>query len=107
MQNNICLYCVGGSHAGDIFTLEDEITIIGRDVHKCSIIYGDNEPGISGIHCQVKVLQNEIELTDLGSSYGTFLNNGIQLQKNVPQKIANGGGFYIGNKNNKFLVKIR
>lgn len=55
--------------------------MLGRDPTECNIVFDKNTPGISGRHCQVVYDGNEDRflLTDLGSSYGTFLGNGKKL----------------------------
>ena len=106
MKSGICLYGVGGDLAGAIFELEEGATLIGRDTQKCAIIYPDNTPGISSVHCQVKPMYPYVEVIDLGSRYGTFNENGIQLQKNVPYTMKNGDSFYLGEKKNKYIIKV-
>lgn len=105
-MSKICLYGVGGTMAGSIFTLDKETIIIGRDIRQCSIVYPDNEPGVSSIHCQIKVFDNYVEVTDLGSKYGTFLDNGVRFKKNNVYRLNNGDSFYVGDKKNKYIVKI-
>lgn len=43
-------------------------------------------------------------LTDLGSSYGTFLGNGQKLTANVAEKLYAGDTFYLCDTNNRFAV---
>jgi len=106
-DSNIYLYGVGGTYAGSIFQLAQEITIIGRDSSRCAILYTNNEPGISSVHCQLQPVGNCVEITDLGSKYGTFMENGIKLDKHVPYTLENGACFYLGDKKNKFIVKVK
>lgn len=105
-MSKICLYGVGGAMAGSIFDLDTDTIIIGRDTRQCAIVYPDNEPGVSSIHCQVKVFDKYVEVTDLGSKYGTFLDNGVRLKKNNVYKLGNGDSFYVGDKKNKYMVKV-
>ena len=105
MGNEICLYGVGGAMAGNIFPIEDATIVIGRDVSKCAVIYPPDTAGISNVHCQIKKAYPCVEITDLGSSYGTYYENGVKMQKNTPYKLGNGEAFYIGEKKNKFIVK--
>lgn len=106
MKTGICLYGVGGDMAGAIFELEEGVTLIGRDTLKCSIIYPDGTPGISGVHCQVKPVHPYVEIMDMGSRYGTYNENGVQLQKNIPYQMKNGDSFYLGERKNKFMIKV-
>lgn len=106
MKSGISLYGVGGDMAGAIFELENCVTLIGRDSLKCSIVYPENAPGISSVHCQVKPNYPYVEVMDMGSRYGTYNENGVQLQKNVPYQMKNGDSFYLGEKKNKYIIKI-
>jgi pSer/pThr/pTyr-binding forkhead associated (FHA) protein len=106
-MQQICLYGVGGTMAGSIFDLDSQTIIIGRDPRQCAIIYPGNEPGISNVHCQIKLFNGYVEITDLGSSYGTFSAQGLQYKKNQSYRLNNGDSFYIGEKKNKFIVKIK
>ncbi|MDO4513536.1 MAG: FHA domain-containing protein [Lachnospiraceae bacterium] len=105
-MSRISLYGVGGVMAGSIFPLEEAATLIGRDPSKCSIVYPADEPGISTVHCQVIPRGNYLEVMDMGSSYGTFLENGIRMQKNESYQLSNGDRFYLGDRKNKYIVKV-
>ena len=61
---------------------------------------------ISGRHCQVVYDPNEdcFIITDLGSSYGTFLGNGKKLTANVAEKLSTGDTFYLCDNANRFVV---
>ncbi|MBR4981513.1 MAG: FHA domain-containing protein [Lachnospiraceae bacterium] len=107
MGNEVLLYGVGGIMAGNIFPLENTTTIIGRNSSKCSIIYPENATGVSGIHCQVRAAYPYLEITDLGSTYGTFYENGVKMQKDTTYRLQNNEAFYIGEKKNRFIVKIK
>ena len=69
-------------------------------------MFDKNAPGISGRHCQVDYDQNEdcFIITDLGSSYGTFLGNGKKLTANVAEKLSTGDTFYLCDNANRFVV---
>ena len=54
----------------------------------------------------VSVKKNEdcFIITDLGSSYGTFLGNGKKLTANVAEKLSTGDTFYLCDNANRFVV---
>ncbi len=56
---------------------------IGRKKSESDIII-DN-PGISRVHAEIFISENEIKIEDLGSTNGTYLNN-TKLDKGVPAK---------------------
>lgn len=97
---------VTGKYAGQSFDLLKGKVVIGRDPAACNIVFDKNAPGISGRHCQVDYDQNEdcFIITDLGSSYGTFLGNGKKLAANVAEKLSAGDTFYLCDNANRFVV---
>ena len=95
-----------GSYAGQSFDLLKGKVTIGRDPAFCNIVYEKSTPGISSRHCQLSYNPGEgcFVLTDLGSSYGTFLGNGKKLAPNVPEKLYAGDTFFLCDPANRFLV---
>ncbi len=97
---------VTGKYAGQSFDLTRGKVVIGRDPAVCNVVFDRNTPGISGRHCQVAYDANGdcFLLTDLGSSYGTFLGNGKKLTANVAERLAVGDTFYLCDNANRFVV---
>lgn len=97
---------VTGKYAGQSFDLLKSRLVIGRDPATCNIVFDKNTPGISGRHCQVMYDSSEdcFLLTDLGSSYGTFLGNGKKLNANAAEKLSAGDTFYLCDNANRFAV---
>lgn len=95
-----------GNYAGQSFDLLKGKVTIGRDPAFCNIVYEKSTPGISSRHCQLSYNPGEgcFVLTDLGSSYGTFLGNGKKLAPNVPEKLYAGDTFFLCDPSNRFLV---
>lgn len=79
--------------------------LIGRDPAKCQIIFPAKTPGISGAHCAVQEIAEGVVVTDQGSSYGTYLENGTKMEPNKPYTISTGEAFYLASKDNGFRVK--
>ena len=97
---------VTGKYAGQKFDLMKGKIVMGRDPAACNIVFDKNTPGISGRHCQVVYDANEdcFLITDLGSSYGTFLGNGKKLTANVAEKLSAGDTFYLCDNANRFVA---
>ena len=97
---------VTGKYAGQSFDLLQGRVVIGRDPAVCNIVFDPNTPGISGRHCQVVYDPNEdcFLITDLGSSYGTFLSGGKKLTANVTERLSAGDTFYLCDNANRFIV---
>lgn len=82
--------------------------MIGRDPANCKIVFKEGTEGVSGRHCSVSfdAGTNEFILTDLRSTYGTFLTNGQKLTPNVPYKLKAGDSFYLGVNANSLRVEL-
>ena len=106
MDRRAVLRGVTGKYAGQSFDLVGGKVVIGRDPAICNIVFEKNTPGISGRHCQVVYDPNQecFLITDLGSSYGTYLGNGKKLTANVTEKIFPGDTFYLCDNANRFVV---
>lgn len=106
MSRRAVLRGVTGKYAGQSFDLAGGKVVLGRDPAICNIVFEKNTPGVSGRHCQVAYDPNEecFLITDLGSSYGTYLGNGKKLTANVTEKIFPGDTFYLCDNANRFVV---
>ena len=82
--------------------------MIGRDPAVCKIVFKEETPGVSGKHCQIyfDAAKNCFILTDMGSSYGTFLMNGQKLTPNTPTRLNAKEHFYLASKDNTFIVDM-
>ncbi|MBQ0027492.1 MAG: trypsin-like peptidase domain-containing protein [Lachnospiraceae bacterium] len=96
-------------HNGATFPIGKEPVLIGRDTANCKVIFREGTAGVSGRHCSVeyKPEMNEFLVTDLRSTYGTYLMNGQRLQPNVPFHCKPGESFYVGDKANVLCVEVR
>lgn len=106
MRKRAVLRGVTGKYSGYSFDLIKGKVVIGRDPATCNIVFEKDTPGISGRHCQVVYSENEdcFLITDLGSSYGTYLGNGKKLTANVAEKLYAGDTFYLCDNANRFVV---
>ncbi len=95
-------------HNGMSFVLGPAPIMIGRDAANCVIAYREGTPGVSKRHCSVSWNPDteEFLVTDLNSSYGTFLMNGQKLQPNVPYHLKAGESFYVGENTNVLCVEV-
>lgn len=92
-----------GAFAGRRFAINGQVRI-GRDPGSNDLVYPDGTPGISGRHCVVTLSSGQVTLTDLGSSYGTFLSGGQKLVPNQPVTLRVGGSFYLGSEKESFVI---
>lgn len=99
---------ISAQHGGKTFPVGSIPVIIGRNPADCTIVFQEGTRGVSGKHCSVyyNADTNVFTLTDLGSTYGTFLGNGMKLTANSPINIKPGDIFYVGEKTNVFKVEV-
>lgn len=104
---------VSGLYAGQTFALTRTpqspggvSLTIGRDPKSCNIVFPPDTPGVSSSHCSVRFdpQTDGFLLTDLGSSYGTFLGGGKKLAAQVPERLTAGDSFYLADGGNRFVV---
>lgn len=92
-----------GAFAGRRFAINGQVRI-GRDPGGNDLVYPDGTPGISGRHCVISLSGGQVTLTDLGSSYGTFLSGGQKLTPNQPVTLRVGDRFCLGSEKESFVV---
>ena len=100
---------LSAQHNGMSIALHSAPVMIGRDPANCKIVYQNNTQGVSSKHCTVAFdpLSEEFLVTDLRSTYGTFLANGQKLNPNVPVRLKSGDSFFVGDKSNEIRVELR
>lgn len=99
---------MSAQHNGKTFPVGKAPVTIGRNSAGCEIVYKEGTPGVSGRHCTVcyDSGNGQFTITDLGSSYGTFLSNGMKLTPNTPVNLKSGDSFYVGDKANTLKVEV-
>lgn len=100
----LALVGIGGQMEGCRFPLQGASLTFGRDPGKCAIIYDSGAPGVSSLHCQLVLQEGAWCLTDLSSSYGTYLN-GRKLEPFAPSPLRPGDTFWLGQPQNSFTLK--
>jgi hypothetical protein len=102
------IHSMSSQHLGSTTTVTSQPILIGRDSNVCRIIFREGTPGVSSKHCQIYFDENNrtFILTDLKSSYGTFLAGGQKLTPNVPYPLRPKDSFYLGEKDNLIYVDL-
>ena len=96
-------------HGGLVVQLHHQQPVqIGRDSATCRLVYQDGTPGVSSHHCQVYYdeRENVFVVTDLNSTYGTFLAGGQRIQPQSPTKLPPKSSFYLGEVDNTIYVDL-
>lgn len=99
---------LAAQHNGLAVVVKDTPVLIGRDPNGCKVVYAEGTAGVSGRHCSVSfdAAAGEFVVTDLRSTYGTFLMNGQKLNANSPCRIKPGSEFYVGDRANAIRVEL-
>lgn len=99
---------MSSQHLGLTVAISSQPALIGRDPGVCRIIFREGTPGVSSRHCQIYYDENNktFILTDLKSSYGTFLSNGQKLDANMPYPLRPRDSFYLGERDNLISVDL-
>ncbi|MCD7804652.1 MAG: FHA domain-containing protein [Oscillospiraceae bacterium] len=91
-----------GFFCGKRYAFSDRITL-GRNPGN-DLCYPVDTQGISGYHCELIFRNGRIYITDLGSTYGTFIRNGQRLAANQTAELFYGDIFWLGSEYEKFIV---
>ncbi len=95
-------------HNGQSYPVGLTPLMIGRDPVSCSVVFEKGTPGVSSKHCTLTFdpVTQEFTLTDLRSSYGTYLlETGRKLDAHTPVKLRAGDCFCVGGETNVFRVE--
>lgn len=103
------LCSLSDQHGGMMIALHGEPVLIGRDPAVCKVTFRDGTTGVSGRHCSVTYDSQDCVflLTDLQSTYGTYLIDGRRVQPGEQMRLTPGNGFYVGDPSNAFRVEVR
>ena len=82
--------------------------LIGRSSSDCALVFQEGTPGVSGRHCSLSFdpASGEFILTDMRSTYGTYLQSGQKLTAGVPVRLRAGDSFYLGERTNMLRVEL-
>ena len=72
---------------------------------KNDLVFPADTTGVSGVHCVVRLTSAGATLTDLGSSFGTFLNGSQKLTPHQSVELKPGDTFSLGSQRQKFRLE--
>lgn len=101
-QHSVFICGVSGVFSGARFQVTSPV-VFGRDKAVCNLVFPSDTPGVSGRHCELSIRDGYVFLTDLDSSYGTFVS-GKRLENGRPAMLRNTDRFTVGS--NTFSVDI-
>lgn len=100
--NSYTLTALEGQFAGKNWNF-DKAVMLGRDGNCCQITFSADTAGVSRVHCEVGYKEGSLYIRDLGSSYGTVLENGSIVNNYQEVKVENNTVFRLNN-NEKFRL---
>ncbi len=98
--------CLAGPLKGRTYSIDMSGLMIGRE-SDCAIRFGAESAGISRHHCSLRWANGNLYLTDLGSTYGTYMSDGRRLAAESPVVISAGSRFYLADSKNLFQIVIQ
>ncbi|MDQ3023505.1 MAG: FHA domain-containing protein, partial [bacterium] len=78
---------------GDTIPIALGETTLGRKAEATQVLEGDSF--VSGVHCRLIATENRLEVTDLNSTNGTFVND-ARLDSEQPWKLTDGDRLRVG-----------
>ncbi|MCM1104974.1 MAG: RDD family protein [Clostridium sp.] len=99
---------VAGRYAGQAYLIGPQGLMLGRDQSACDFVFDSSATGISRTHCKIQYNPQTgmFILYDLGSSYGTYLGNGVRVPQGQPMALCSGEQFYLADRGCMFMVSI-
>lgn len=99
---------VAGRYAGQAYLIGPQGLMMGRDQSACDFVFDGSANGISRTHCKVQYNPQTgmFVLYDLGSSYGTYLGNGVRVPQGQPMALSPGEQFYLADRGCMFMVNL-
>lgn len=99
---------VAGRYAGQAYLIGPQGLMMGRDQSACDFVFDVSSSGISRTHCKVQYNPQTgmFVLYDLGSSYGTYLGNGMRVPQGQPMALSPGEQFYLADRGCMFKVSL-
>lgn len=95
-------------HGGMVVQLHHQPVQVGRDSATCRLVFRDDTPGVSSRHCQIFFDEQAqaFVVTDLGSTYGTFLAGGQRIAPESPVKLPPKSSIYLGEVDNTLYLDM-
>ncbi len=101
-RSSLYLQGAAGYHLGRRYPIRGTM-VAGRDPG-CAITFPADSHGVSHRHCQFRANGSSVIVTDLGSSYGTYINGRNRLKPNYPITLSAGDTVSLGSQKQCFTI---
>lgn len=100
---------LSAQHGGQRVSLSGAQPILIGRAPDCGIVFQSGTPGVSARHCSIAYDENsgDFLLTDLRSTYGTYLASGQPAVPGTAVRLRPGDSFYLGERENMLCVELR
>lgn len=103
--NTLYVTALSGPLRGQSYPVGPDGLLFGCDP-SCAVRFPAGTPGVSHQHCCIRFQQGVPTLTDLNSTYGTFMGDGRKLPPSYPAQLAAGSRFYLGDTRCLFQLTL-
>ena len=104
-QRRLVVTCERGPLKGQRVSSYSSIRV-GRNPSACQLAFPDTTPGVSKMHCELTLTPGGAVVSDLGSTYGTYLSDGKKLMPGERRNIGNDGIVLVGSDKVILSVKV-
>ena len=94
---------ISGVFQGQIFPVNGRLRF-GRS-NDSDVMFPQGTKGISGKHCEIYVENGRIVLRDTGSSFGTYMGQGVKIVPDVVYYLSPGDEFYLADRTQLFRLE--
>jgi len=94
---------VGGVMDGRVFPL-GTVLRFGRS-GQCDVVFPQDTPGISALHCELEVENDQVVLRDAQSTYGTYLSKNVRMEPKVNYHLQPGDVFTLAEGGQSFRLE--
>lgn len=101
--SNYLVRGISGVFQGQIFQI-GTVLRFGRGGGS-DVMFPQETRGISNSHCELSLENGRIVLRDVGSSYGTYMGQGVKLVPQVVYYLQTGDEFYLADRTQLFRVE--
>lgn len=105
--NSPSIVCLSGIYAGNCYSIGDGV-VLGTDITVCQIVLPAGNSGISRLHCKITFdyRSRMFIIHDMGSTNGTFLENGQRIFQGTPCAVNTGTRIYLASRNTSFELRF-
>ena len=98
--------CNAGELKGQSWQSAGDTTLIVGRGEDCALRFSTGAKGVSGRHCSIQMTQYGWTVSDLGSSYGTFVSGNQKVLPGTHVKLKTGDIISLGGNDNTLIVEI-